>query len=559
MRLWKPARSLALLLALVMVAVACSPSEPTREGALGEGVTDPEGEPVEGGTVVFGHEQEPAVLNPHLVEGNLAATHLTTRMVLMGAYLVTPEFEYVPELLDGEAQVAGGEDGEPFTVTWNILEEAAWNDGTPVTADDFQFTYETKMNEDYDITSRAGYDKIADTEIVDDKTFRATFDEAFAPYRTLFSEEPVLPAHVLEGEDFNTVWNDGIVDPETGDPISNGPFQFDEWERGQQLTVVRNDDFWAEPAKLDQVTFRYIEETPTLVQQIRGGEINAFDPQPQIDLIDQLTEIEGVAVQAEAGTIWEHIDFNLDNEALSNQFVREAIIRGIDRQTLVEELVQEVNPDAGVLQNAIFVENQEQYEPHWDVYDYDPEAAIDLLEENDCTREGEADVFECDDEQLSFRYVSTAGNERRELMFEIIQAQLGEIGIELEADFSEPAQALGTQLPESDFDIINFGWEGSPDPFGGDTIFTCGGDLNYVNYCNEEVTELIESNTAILDEEERWRVYNEADKLIAQDVPIVPLFQTPSVLAHEDRLGGLRINPTQWKPTWNASKWFLTQ
>lgn len=555
-----PARWVSLLVALALVAAACGTDEPVdTEEPLDEDVSEPEGEPLEGGSIVFGHEQEPAILNNALVEGNLLATSIVTRQLLLGAYRVTPDFEYVPELIDGEAEAEGGEDGEPFTVTWNILEEAAWSDGTPITADDFQFTYDTVMNEEFDIVSREGYDQITETEVVDDKTWRATFEEPFAPYRTLFGTISVLPAHVLEGEDFDTVWNDGIVDPATGEPIASGPFQFEEWERGQQITIVRNEGFWGEPAILDQITFRYIEETPTLVQQIRGGEINIFDPQPQVDLIAQLEDIDGVEVQSDAGPQWEHIDFNFDNPALANQYVREAFIRGIDREAIVEQLVTGVNPDAGVLQNTIFMENQEQYEPHWDMYEYDPEAAIALLEDNGCTRDGEGDIFECDGEELSFRYVSTTGNERRELMFEIVQSYMADIGIELNADFSEPAQSLGTQLPEGDFDIINFGWIGSPDPFGGDTIFMCDGALNYNGYCNEEVTELIASNVTMTDEDERWATYNEADELIAADVPLIPLFQTPQTLAYEDTLGGVRVNATQWGPTWNASEWFLTE
>ena len=555
-----PARWVSLLVALAMVAAACGTDDPVdTEEPLDEDVSEPEGEPVEGGSIVFGHEQEPAILNNALVEGNLLATSIVTRQLLLGAYRVTPDFEYVPELIDGEAEPDGGEDGEPFTVTWNIREEAAWSDGTPVTADDFQFTYDTVMNEEFDIVSREGYDRITETEVVDEKTWQATFEEPFAPYRTLFSEISVLPAHVLEGEDFDTVWNDGITDPGTDEPIASGPFQFEEWERGQHITIVRNEDFWGEPALLDQITFRYIEETPTLVQQLRGGEINIFDPQPQVELIAQLEDIDGVEVQSDAGPQWEHIDFNFDNPALANQYVREAFIRGIDREAIVEQLVRGVNPDAGVLQNAIFMENQEQYEPHWDMYEYDPEAAIALLEENGCTRDGEGDIFECDGEELSFRYVSTTGNERRELMFEIVQSYMADIGIELNADFSEPAQSLGTQLPEGDFDIINFGWIGSPDPFGGDTIFMCDGALNYNGYCNEDVTELIASNVTMTDEDERWATYNEVDELIAADVPLIPLFQTPQTLAYEDTLGGVRVNATQWGPTWNASEWFLTE
>jgi peptide/nickel transport system substrate-binding protein len=552
-----PARWFLILAVLSLVAAACGTDEPEdADEAMQEDVTEPEGEPADGGTLVFGHEQEPAILNPHLTEGNLRATSLVTRTVLQGSMLVTPDFDYVPQLVEEEPEIV---EEDPFTVEWNIREEAEWSDGTPVTADDWQFTYDTIMDEDVDIVSRNGYEQMTETEVVDDKTWRATYDEPFAPAINLFSTVPILPAHVLEGEDFNDVWNDAIIDPETEEPIANGPFQFEEWDRGQSITLTRNEAYWGEQqANLDEIIFTYIEESPTLVQQIRGGEIQAFDPQPQVELIEQLEGIDGVDVQVDAGPQWEHIDFNFENELLAEDYVRHAIIQGIDREAIVEQLVRGVNPDAGVLNNAIFVENQEMYEQNWDIWDYDPDAAVDLLEENGCTREGEG-TFECDGEELNFRYVGTAGNERRELMFEIIQANLNEIGIELEADFSEPADALGTKLPEGDFDIINFGWVGSPDPFGGDTIFQCEGDLNYNNYCNEEASDLIESNVNFLDEDERWGVYNEADALIAEDVPLIPIYQQPETLAYENNIGGMRINATQWTPTWNAQEWYLTE
>jgi peptide/nickel transport system substrate-binding protein len=560
----KPSRWLLLLVALAMVAAACAPgddaAEPEDDADTDTPVTDeeedPAGEPQEGGTVVFGHEQEPQVLNPHLTEGNLRATALTTHAILLSAYEVTPDFQYVPELLDGEAEV---EEGPPFRVTYNIREEATWSDGTPVSAEDFEFHWETMMNEEWGITSREGYDLITSAEINDEKSITFEFEDIFVPYRTLFSQ--LIPAHALEGEDFNEIWTDGVVTGD-GEPIASGPFIFDEWERGQQLSIVRNEDWWGEePAMLDQVVYRYIEETPTLVQQIRGGEIDMFDPQPQVDLIEQLEGIGTVTVDVDAGPVWEHIDFNYDNPLLAERYVREAIIRGIDREAVVDTLVRPVNPDAEVLQNTIYVPNQQEYESVYDEYEYDPEQARSILEENGCT-EGDGGIFECNGEPLEFRYVSVAGNERRELMFEIVQAQLAEVGIQLDADFSEAADSLGTKLPSGDFDIINFAWSGSPDPFGGNSIWTCGereDSLNYNAYCNEEVADLINQTNTLLDEQERADTYNEAAALIAEDIPMVPMFQLPDVLAFDENVGGAGVNATQWTPLWNAQEWFLNE
>ena len=113
-----------VVLALSLLAAACGTDTPD----VVEGTEDPDAQ--EGGTLVFGAEQEPANLNPWLTEGNLFWTSVIIGTPLLaGAYTVTPDFQYVPYLLDGEAEVTD----DPFSITYKIREEAQWSDGTPIT------------------------------------------------------------------------------------------------------------------------------------------------------------------------------------------------------------------------------------------------------------------------------------------------------------------------------------------------------------------------------------------------------------------------------------------
>lgn len=553
-------RGAALLATLALVAGACTRSEPeTREEVLDRNVTEPTGDRVDGGSVLVGHEHEPIVLNPLLVEGNLRSTAMATRPVLSGAYMITPDFRYVPDLLAGEAEPAGGDD-EPFTVTWRIRDEAVWSDGTPVSADDFAFTHQTMLNEGWDIETvlRTGFEAITETEVVDAKTWRATFSGVFAPYRTMF--ETVLPAHVLEGQDFNAVWNEGIIDPQSGEPIASGPFLLDEWQRGDPLTLVRNPRFWGEPANLEQITFRYDEDVPSLLELLEAGDVDIYIPQqPLPAILDRLSAMEDLEVQAEAGPVWEHLAFNFSNELLAERHVREAAIQAIDREELVDALLADMNPDATVLQNPVYMENQDEYVPTFDRYTYDPKAAIKLLEDHGCTREDGKGVFTCDGQELEFDYLSTAGNEQRQQLFQMVRGYLADVGIALVDDLRPPAETLRRRLPDGDFDIVNFAWVGSPDPHRTGSMFACDGALNYTSYCNEGVDTLIETSTGILDEDGRAAAYSEAAELIAEDIALIPLFQLPEALGLSDRIGGVRLNPTQWGATWNASQWFLTE
>lgn len=284
-------------------------------------------------------------------------------------------------------------------------------------------------------------------------------------------------------------------------------------------------------------------------------------PQPQVDLVEQVAKLDGVKTESNAGTVWEHLDFNFKVPPLDKDYVRKAIAFGIDREAIIERLIKPINPEAAPLNNTIYMNNQAEYEDHYGTYTFDPAAAEKLLTDNGCTK-GDSGIYECDGMPLSFRYATTTGNEARELQQEVVQAQLKEIGIEIKPANEDPDAMFGKTLPagkKGAWDIINFAWVGSPDPFGGNTIYICDGDLNEQSYCNEDVTDLINKTNTLVDPAERAAAYNEADALMAEDLPIFPLYQKPTFFAYKDTIQGVQDNPTQFGPTWNAGDWSLSE
>ncbi|MGH2697950.1 MAG: ABC transporter substrate-binding protein, partial [Actinomycetota bacterium] len=306
-----------LLVGIFLVLTACA-------GGSENQIAEETLTPVRGGTVVFASSTgEPAVMNPLTIDGNTVATALVAQTLLEGAYETLPDFTYRPELLAGEAEVTHG----PFTITYTIREDATWSDGEPVGAADFEFTWKTIVDPKFKAAVRDGYDKITDSEIIDPKTIRFTFDEPFVPYRELFNF--VLPAHALEDGDLNQVWDDEIT-------VSSGPFEFEQWKRGQFATVVRNDAYRGEGPYLDEIVFRFVTDPGSQIQLFRSREADVLYPQPQVDLVEQLTSFGGASLEASAGAVWEHIDFNLDTPLLQEPFVRQAIAHGIDRRAIVD-------------------------------------------------------------------------------------------------------------------------------------------------------------------------------------------------------------------------------
>jgi peptide/nickel transport system substrate-binding protein len=241
----------------------------------------------------------------------------------------------------------------------------------------------------------------------------------------------------------------------------------------------------------------------------------------------------------------------------------------IDREAFIEQFILPIDPDAEPLNSIVYVTNQDEYEDHFGEYvEYDPERSRELLEEN--CEEGDDGIFECDGERASFEWVTTAGNERRELFFEFAQQQLREVGIEVNADFGEPAVVFSADvIAAGNWDLFNFAWVGSPDPLSNVELWGCFaseedrrtpgeefGFQNYHRFCPDESVSqaLIDSQRAV-DPDERAALMNEAGAGLAEDIPIFPLYQLPEILIHSEGFTGLEVNPTQMGPTWNVQEW----
>ena len=280
----------------------------------------------EGGTMVFAHEQEPGSLNILHPSAGGGAASATGGLFNVGTYRFPPGGEPVPFIIAKEAEITN----DPFTVTYTIRDDAVWNDGTPITAADYAFTYETIVNPDWTIANRRPYDLITGYEIISDKVIRFDFSQPYAYYQQMFPL--LLPKHDLEGKDWDTAWRDGPG-------VTNGAFKFEAWEKGQQISFVKNEHYWADGPKLDRIVIRFVPETNTLLELLRSGEIDASDPQPQPQIISAVAGLDGMKVNARSGLVTEFMRFNLKTPGLDKPFVRQAIGMGIDRVALVENLM----------------------------------------------------------------------------------------------------------------------------------------------------------------------------------------------------------------------------
>jgi peptide/nickel transport system substrate-binding protein len=506
-----------------------------------------------GGTVIFGADQEPRTLNTFTVEGNALWGSLVLQPVITFATKYNNKGTLIMDLMES----ATLNSTSPQVVTYKLKSAAKWSDGKPVSADDMIFTHQRIMDPKNTIASRVGFEDFGRIRKVDAKTIRVTYKKPFAAWQSLWGR--ILPSYAAGGIDaanFDGSWRNGP-------PVANGPFRLTRWDRGTQMVLNRNTNYWGKQAQVNSIVFRFIPDTNTQFQAMRGGEVNIINPQPQQQIAD-IKKQSNITVQTGSQFTWEHVDFQLGaggHPALKKKFVREAIVTGINRAQIRSVAYAAIAPNLPPLNNVIYKNFQDEYVGHkYQPFGFSQKKAISLLRSNGCTG-GPAtptprnnDYYSCPGVgKLSFDFWSTAGNQSREISFQVMQAQLRSVGIELKPRFT--LTALTVTLPTRNWDIMLYAWVGSPEPSGSVNIHRCGGTQNHQNYCSRPVSRLLLKSNETLNWPQRTKLLNEADRLMASHVVTLPLFARPGYLVFDKKLKGALFNPTNTAATWNTQDW----
>ena len=444
---------------------------------------------------------------------------------------------------------------DPFAITFHIRPLARWSDGVPITARDFVFAHKTYL-EHLRLANDDPFRKaIRRVQAVDAKTVRFVFRARYGSWRTLLNFPP-LPRHVLRGQDLASadLWRHRIDNPKTGKPIASGPFLMGRWERGKQLTLIRNRRYWGRhKAYLDRVVLRFVRG-PDTVQALRSGEFDLGVVTPPFPELEGDRRFRMLPTQWVA---WEHFEFRVGpggHPALKNKLVRRGLAYGIDRSRLVRALFGAWAPP--VLDNTMYFSNERSYEPNWRRYRYRPDEARRLLAQAGCRR-GADGIYACAGERLRLRFVTTAAVPLRERVLGLVQKQLRRAGVEVAPAYAPNEPLFGTVLPSGNFDVSLFNYSRLSELQ--DSQFRC--ESSFTGYCSRLVNADSDQLDRIVEPARRVAVANRIDRRLAADVPALPLFQIP--LIYVVRKGLRDVVPNGFGPLttggtlWNAEDWWL--
>lgn len=512
----------------------------------------------------------------------------------LGSFMtLDPSFEIVKEESFGTYERVSE---DPLTVKYTLNDDLKWSDGEPITADDMLFSWVTNSGyfddasydpETGEVTtgtqyfalagSTTGLDMTAFPEVGDDNmSLTITYDEPFADWELVNMINK--PAHVVAEKADTTVeeltqlfkdmpegdpaapvepnatlkavadfWNTGYdvtsMPEDESLLVSSGPFIVTDFTPEQSVTLGKNPEYKGdnEPA-YDSLIIRFIGDANAQITALQNGEVNAIYPQASADTVTALESNEATLHEGDQVS-YDHLDLNFGSDVFKDAAVREAFLKTIPRQQILESLITPVNPEAEVLNSQIFVPANEAYA------DAVAASGYDAFNEPDI--EGAKALLA--GATPTVRILYNTDNPNRVDSFQAVKASAEEAGFIIE-DLGSPDWS--SLLPGGDYEASIFGWiSPGAGTAGLPQIFKTGGGGNYNNYSNATVDELVDESQVTLDPEKLSEIQIGIDAETAKDFYGLPLFQLPGLFADNGTITGIEYMGNQTGIVWNAQDW----
>ena len=374
------------------------------------------------------------------------------------------------------------------------------------------------------------------------------YREVYAPYAIQFFRG-ALPRHILEGRDIDhaTDYN--------RNPLGTGPYRVAEWRTGEYILLERVPNYWRGDSlpKIRRLLFKFLTNTNTRINQLKSGEVHLIGTVP-LDKAREVREIEGITLHSMTGNSYELVNLNQRNfPAFGDIRVRRAIMHAIDRDLIVRTILDGLAPVVhGPIQSLswAFTDDVRHYE-------YDPNRARELLEAAGWSDTDGDGIRERDGRAFSFTLITQAGFATRENIAQTIQQQLRAVGLDMQIRLID-GTAISSFWFEGRFDAMLHWWVMPADPeitlfFAGDRAPPAGRNINY--FSHEQLTRVLYASDRTVDVEERRRLLQEAQRIIAEQLPEIPLYNVTRIDAVPANLVNFKGNPTNTGIFWNVHEW----
>ncbi|MEA3320627.1 MAG: peptide ABC transporter substrate-binding protein [Bacillota bacterium] len=433
------------------------------------------------------------------------------------------------------------EDGK--TYTFYIRDNAKWSNGDDVTAGDFEFAWKRLLNPDtaspaaflgYFIEGGEAYNNgegSADdvkVKAVDEKTLEVTLVAPQTYFLSVITNPAFFPINEKVASE-NPEWFS-----EADSFVGNGPFNLSEWEHESHIVMAKNDQYWdADAVKLDKVHWAMVNDTNTEYQMYQTGDLDTSGV--PADVSEQLFKEGKVNVGEQAGTYF--FRFGVEQEPFQNANIRKAFAMAVNQQDVVDYITKrEEEPAKGFVAKGFNDPSGNDFrETNGDLVTFNAEEAKALLKKG-MEEEGYETLPE-----VTLTY--NTSDEHKRIAETLQQMFKDNLGVDVKLAnmewnvFLDAQKNLEFQFSRSSF-LADYA-----DPINFLENFQTGHSMNRTGWANSKYDELIQKALNEADEAKRFELMYEAEKVLFEEMPIIPLYFYNHVYLQNEAVKGIVRHP----------------
>ena len=550
------------------------------EDSVGPSVVESEAsQPVQGDWILVSYLSEPDGMN-RITATNTSAAFLWQGA--MGSFISEHLLGYDPESWRLERPILAESypeiSDDNLTYTFTVRDGVGWHDGEPFTVEDVLFSIKATMLPFVDSAHhRVNFADLTDVRIIDERHIE--FQMAKPSWVNVFSLGwgiNIVPKHVYDpdgildaysyvdviseiaasdatlrafGEAFNT-------HPANRAPIGTGPYRFVSWESGAEIVLVRNDDYWGQPAYLERIIVRFIADPTAALTALKASETDLF---PRVQPIQYAQQTSGAAFDSQfvktTSTIptFLAVGWNIERPYFSDKRVRQAMTMLIPRQQLIDSV------RFGLAAPAIgpFVPGSPDVHPDIEPWPYDPRRAAELLDEAGWIDTNGNGIRDKDGLEFRFEFLGASPSPFTDQLLPVMRDEFQRVGIEM----TERRVEFTVQIEnyqDHQFDATSFAWVSELvsdhiQLWHSSSIANRGS--NYVSFDNAEADQVLDDALQEFDPVRRRELYWRFQEIIHEEQPYTFLFYPQEAAAYSNRFQNVEFLPVP--PGYDLTQWFV--
>ncbi|MBF0851196.1 peptide ABC transporter substrate-binding protein [Gluconobacter sp. R75690] len=503
--------------------------------------------------IIVGLSQEPTVFHPLLP--HIEVDDGVLMNLFSPLWRINARGDFIPDLVTAIPSLENG-DISPDGRTWRIRlrTDALWHDGQPVTAEDVLFTLQTLRDPSFPAYTRSGFDLIDHIEKTGSSELSWHMREPYAPFHAVLASAMIVPSHLLKNRSDTSAFSRA--------PVGSGPFLWGERIPSEEIRLKANPHYHLPKAEIEEAIIRYIPDLTVMFTQFETGEIDYLGMQGILpDRYPQARTLEKRTIIQAPQPFVEGLAFNMGRPYFQDLAVRQAIYEAIDKETMLKTLFQgiEISTESFLPAESPF------FNPDLPAHRFDPDAAAEKLEQAGW-RKNHDGVRSRNGIRLEFTNATTSSNALRTQAQEIIQQYLADIGIIMRIEDRPAAVMWGHYWVNSEFDsaLVSVDYMTGSDP-DASSFFTStaspakgGRGQNVFQYANPAVDRLFQEGNRTFDRAARIQCYRQIQKILREDLPMLPFYQVNNIEGVKDDLAGYESNVNVRSNLWNLPQWHWT-